>query len=151
MIDDIEYFKDLCGVGEKGFSPKFEKGLVWEELVGSISRLSGTSKDEINRLKEVGDNWKEELSNLMERNKKVSKKIKKGRQIQTEKPITGTAAATAGVVGALAGGVFGKGSASVAVGGAGGAAVGATVGKEIMKAVDFMLNFKRDLLNKKQY
>ena len=150
VIDDIEYFKDLCSVGDEGFAPKFEKGLVWEELVDCISRLSSTSKEEINRLKEVGDNWKHELPNLMGRNKTVSKKIKKGRQIKTEKLIAGTASATAGVVGALAGGVFGKGPASAVVGGASGAVVGATVGKGIMKGIGFMLNLERDFSNKKQ-
>lgn len=148
-LNNVEYFKDLCGVGEEGFGRRFDKGIVWERLVECLSLHSGTSEENIARLRNTGNNWKQQLSDFTQRNREVTQKIEKMEKQQRRRTIRKASSAVLGTVGALGGGIGGfvegpAGSvAGVAAGGAGGVAVGAYIGKGISKAVDTFDDLKR--------
>ena len=146
-LDGVDHFRVICGVGEEGFGPEFEKGLVWEELVDYISRLSSTSEREISRLNKVRDNWKKGLPNLMERSKDVSRAVVRNQQSRGERIAAGAGTVIGGAVGGVVGGIMGSAAGGIgaapgaAIGASSGAAAGASAGTAVVKFIHSVQNF----------
>ena len=140
VLDGIEYFRNLCKVGDGGFNSKFENGLLWEELVDCISRLPNPQNRRDNWLRILGyagGSWKKALPGLMRNSNKISNKIKELKRTRAQKigAVVGGAAGTA--AGAVVGGVLLGAPAAAAIGAAG-ASLGAglvTVGVKGANAI----------------
>ena len=134
VLDGVEYFRNLCDVGDGGFASWFERGLLWEELVGYISRLSGTLEMHVTWLRNAGDSWKTVLPSLMEVSREVSRKNEKRRQIQVGNMVIGLSSAIGAGVGGIVCSSDG-GSTAIVTGTVTGGVTGMTLGKALEEPV----------------
>jgi len=153
-LDKISYFKDICNVKKNGFSPGFEKGILWEKFVKCILKYSNISNiesnKEIQRLKDAGKNWKEHVNELIIINNKVDNKLKQlKRALRKDKIIKGTT--FLGSLGCGTAGFATSGGTASAILSALGAGGGLILGIGISKTIDYtekcfewIMNLKND-------